>query len=106
MFDVSIVNKRYFEIKLNVVVDGIEKEIVLEIEPPKLKALKKITSLRKAKEEESIDGLTEAIMMILRKNKSRYVVSSEVVDELDIDEMNAILTAYFEWLNKEKNSKN
>jgi hypothetical protein len=44
--------------------------------------------------------------MILSKNKKGYKISDEVVDELDFDQMQQILMAYFEWLSKEQNSKN
>jgi hypothetical protein len=98
MFDISTVNRRYFVIKLN--------DLKLEVEPPKLKVLKKITSLSKSRDEDAIDDLAEAVRMILSKNKKKYVVPSEIIDELDLDQMSDILTAYFEWLGKEKTSKN
>lgn len=53
-----------------------------------------------------MEDLAEAVVMILNKNKSGYKITSELVDELDLDQMNEILTAYFEWLSKEKNSPN
>jgi hypothetical protein len=98
MFDLSTVNRRYFSIKLN--------DLELEVEPPKLKALKKITSLSKARNEDAITDLAEAVRMILNKNKKKYIVSEEIIDELDLDQMSDILTAYFEWLGNEKTSKN
>jgi hypothetical protein len=98
MFDINTVAKRYFTIKLD--------DMVLEIEPPKLKVLKKITSLSKARNEDAMEDLAEAVGMILSKNKSSYKVPQEIIDELDLDQMNEILTAYFQWLNREKNSKN
>jgi hypothetical protein len=98
MFDLSAVNRRYFSIKLN--------DLELEVEPPKLKALKKITSLSKARDEDAITDLAQAVGMILSKNKKKYIVSDEIIDELDLDQMSDILTAYFEWLGKEKTSKN
>lgn len=80
--------------------------MTLEVEPPKIKTLKKIISLSKARSEETMNDLAEAVCMILNKNKSSYVVASEIIDELDLDQLNEILTAYFEWLSKEKSSKN
>jgi len=114
MFDILTVSKRYFEIKFTVsmeeTVNGevveVEKEYKLEIKPPKLKALKKIMSLSKTRQEEAMDDLSEAIRMIFNSNKTNYAVPIKVIDELNYDEMNEILTAYFEWLNKEKNTKN
>lgn len=108
MFDISTVNKRYFEVKLHETNDNgeIVSSITVEVEPPKLKALKKITSLSKSKEENAIEDLTESIKMILNKNKSKSIVSDKYIDELDSDQMNELLTEYFSWLNKNKNSPN
>jgi len=61
MFDISEINKRYFDIKLSVtvteIVDGeeVEKQVVLalEVEPPKVKTLKKIVNLSKTAKKES-----------------------------------------------------
>jgi len=98
IFDISVINKRYFDIKIG--------DLTLEVEPPKIKTLKKIMSLSKSRSEETMNDLAEAVHVILNKNKSGYVVASEIVDELDLDQLNEILTAYFEWLSKEKSSKN
>lgn len=114
MFDINSVNKRYWDIKLNVTVteivneEEVEKdiELKLKVEPPKIKALKKITSLSKVRDEDAIDDLSEAVRMILSKNKDKKIVSDEVMGELDLDQLSAILTSYFEWLGKEKISKN
>lgn len=108
MFDVSAVNKRYFEVKLNVTNDEGEEisRITVEAEPPKLKVLKKITSISKSKQENAIEDLTESIKMILNKNKSKSKVPDEYIEELDSDQMNELLTEYFNWLSKNKNSPN
>ncbi|KEI01565.1 hypothetical protein [Clostridium botulinum] len=98
MFDINTTNKRYFSIRIN--------EVILEVEPPKIKALKKIINLSKAKNEEAIDDLAEAVKLILSKNKSKYDIKQELIEELDLDQLTQILTAYFEWLNGEKNSPN
>lgn len=98
MFDINTVSKRYFNIKIG--------DLSLEVEPPKIKVLKKITALSKSRNENSMDDLAAAVEMILSKNKSGFKVSEEIIDELDLDQLNEILTAYFQWLSKEKNSKN
>ncbi|MCT8978309.1 hypothetical protein N4T77_17105 [Clostridium sp. CX1] len=98
MFDISTVSKRYFNIKIG--------DLALEVEPPKLKTLKKVTALTKSKNEEAVDDLAEAVRMILSKNKNGYEVPEELIDELDLDQMNEILTSYFGWLAKSKNSPN
>jgi hypothetical protein len=98
MFDINKINKRYFDIKMG--------DLKLQVEPPTKKMLNKITSLSAASSEDAIDGLYEAVGMLLRKNKSKTKVEDEIIDELDFDELNAILTAYFGWLSNEKNSPN
>lgn len=98
IFDLNVINKRYFEIKIG--------NTVLEIEPPTKKMLSKITLLRSIKEEDVTDGLYEAVGMILDKNKSGKKLPPETIDELNLDQINEIITAYFTWLSKEKNSPN
>lgn len=98
MFDINTINKRYFEIKIG--------KVTLEIEPPTKKMLNKILSLSAAKDTEVTDGLYEAVGMILNKNKTNKKVSDETVEELNLDQINGVLTAYFEWLGKEKNGPN
>lgn len=98
MFDISTVSKRYFEIKIG--------SIKLEVEPPKIKALKKIMAISKSADNDSMDELANAIKMILDKNKTNYKVPDKIIDELDFDQMTEILTAYFEWLKKNKNDPN
>lgn len=101
MFDVlNAVNKRYFEIKLSTE----EKSIIVNVEPPKLKALKHLQEIS-SKDEVNIDEVTSAVSKVLNKNKENRDVS-EYVENMDIDELQAVLIAYFEWINGEKNSKN
>lgn len=113
MYDISMVSKRYFEIKLSAmverIVNGVETEelvqVELKVEPPKLKTLKKVTSLSKVRSEDAMDDLTNAVVLILNKNKTGYKVPEDLIDELDFDQLNGILTSYFEWVGKERNSK-
>ncbi|MDP4174140.1 MAG: hypothetical protein Q8933_09250 [Bacteroidota bacterium] len=98
MFDISAVNKRYFTIKI--------ENITLEVEPPKVKALKEIVALAKSKGEDVMDNYARAVEMILNKNKSNYKVPETLIDELDFDQLNEIVTAYFGWLGEQRNSKN
>jgi len=62
--------------------------------------------LSKVRDEDAIEDLSEAVRMILNKNKDKRKVTDEVMNELDLDQLSEILTAYFEWLGKEKTSKN
>lgn len=97
MFDINSINKRYFNIKIG--------ELVLDVEPPKIKTLKKIISLSKGKTDDVV-SISEAIKLILSKNKSGYLVSDEIIDELDMDQYSIILTEYFKWISDVKNSPN
>jgi len=99
MFDLNTINKRYFEIKMG--------EQILEIEPPSKKMLNKVTSLSSIKDgKKATDGLYDAVEMILSKNKAGRKISEDTVADLNLDQINVIITKYFEWLNETKNSKN
>jgi len=98
MFDVNTITKRYFSIKIG--------EIALDVEPPTIKTLKKVMSLAKTRDASAMNDLASAVGMILSKNKTGYVVSEELTDELDIDQLNGILTAFFKWMVEAKNLPN
>lgn len=95
MFDINLINKRYFNIKIG--------EITLDVAPPKIKTLKKIVSLSKERNE---DALSEAIILILSKNKTGYIVPTDVIDELDMDQYNGILAEFFKWIGEVKSDPN
>ncbi|MEG2619554.1 MAG: hypothetical protein RR981_03190 [Oscillospiraceae bacterium] len=79
----------------------------LSVEPPKLKKLRQFMELAGVRDENVIDNLTEALSAILSKNKAGYAVSADFVEEnLNFDEMNDLLTKYFEWVGQERNSPN
>ena len=105
MFDIKGVNKRYFGITLYLEEDEKEKSVSINVEPPKVKTLKKLTSLANSSEDKVIDELEEAIIELLSKNKEKIKIN-EYVEELTIDEMTELLTAFFKWLNEEKKAKN
>ena len=98
MLDINTISRRYFNIKIN----GME----LEVEPPKIKVLRKIVDLSKNRGENAIDELSEAVKMILSKNKTGYKVPDDVIDDLDMDQYLTILTEYFKWLTEVRNSPN
>lgn len=107
MFDISTISKRYFEIKLTVT-DNEEKvhNATLEVEPPKVKALKKLFAISKAAKEDAMDELSEAVRKLLSKNKSHYDVPMEYIDDLNFDQLQEILRSYFNWVSEKKNSPN
>lgn len=105
MYDMSTLVKRYFSVVLE---DGRK----LEVEPPKLKMLKKISHLSSISNgeeitEEDIENLSTAISLSLSKNKSNIKITSDEVEEMfDIDGMYDFLTKYFNWVSEIQNSKN
>jgi len=85
----------------------------LDVEPPKLKVLKKLLKMtkidtdNKEETEKVFDDLIEALSIALSKNKqNRKVTVDEIDDLLDIDEIQDLLTAYFDWVNEINHSKN
>ncbi|MEI3507846.1 MAG: hypothetical protein V8R01_01735 [Bacilli bacterium] len=103
MYDMTKLIPRYFKIKL-------KNNKVLEVEPPKLKILKKIMKLGSIKdnmEEKDFDNMILATSLALSKNKQNYKVSTDWLNENhDIDELYDLLTNYFNWVNEIQNSKN
>ncbi len=105
MYDMTKLRVRYFEIKL-------KNGKILNIEPPKLKVLKKISALSKVNDtenldEEDINNLIEAVALALSKNKQKFNISTEYVENnCDINEILDLLTNYFNWVNEIQDSKN
>lgn len=107
MFDVTTLSKRYFGLRLTVETDDGKRDINLEIGPPKLKTMKRLVALSKAGEDENqIDMLTDAMQKLLSKNKSGYKVPRELIEELDFDELQAILEAFLSWIAEVQDQKN
>lgn len=99
MLDVNKISKRYFDIKI--------EDIELRVEPPKLKTLKKIKELAKSKDDDADEQMIEAVRLLLSKNASGKNVPSELIDELDTDQINEILTQFFNWMSEvRKNDPN
>ena len=107
MFDVTTLSKRYFGLRLTVEADDGKRDIDLEIEPPKLKTMKRLMALSKSGEDENqIDMLTDAMQKLLSKNKSGYKVPRDLIEELNFDELQAILEAFLSWIAEVQNQKN
>lgn len=103
MFDMTQYIPRYFKITL-------KNGKILDVEPPKLKALKKILKLSSIKNEmteKDFDSLILAVSMALSKNKQNYKVTTEwLEDNHNIDELQDLLINYFNWVDEIENSKN
>lgn len=98
MFDVNTVNRRYFEININ--------GEVLNVLPPKVKLLKKLTSsVKNTSDEDILDSLVDSVKSMLSRNKENINVD-DAVEEMDMDQLMAVMAAYFEWINNVKSSKN
>lgn len=105
MFDMSNLTKRYYSFKFE---DG----RTIDVEPPKLKVLKKIANFSKlstASEltEDDISSLSLAISLALSKNKQNLNITPEYIeDHFNLDTMFSFLTDYFNWVSEIQNAKN
>ena len=105
MLDINVINTRYFDIKITVKDDDGEEHIVsLNVEPPKVKTLNKITSSYKNKDDENM--MSEIMRLILNKNKTNYKVPNEIIENLDIDQCKEIFDKYSKWLNINRQDPN
>ena len=69
--------------------------------------MKRLMALSKSGEDENqIDMLTDAMQKLLSKNKSGYKVPRELIEELNFDELQAILEAFLSWIAEVQNQKN
>ena len=97
--------KRYFDMKL-------KSGKIINIEPPKLKILKKISTLSSIKDNENLSevdiaNLSEAVALAFNKNKQGFKITAEKVEEdYDMLEIVDFLNNYFDWVNQIQDSKN
>lgn len=102
MFDVkNCVKTRYFELKLY---DKNNKSIVLHVEPPKIKTLKKVMKITEN------ENLTEEefkyiVTSLINKNKEN-IAADKYIDEINIDQLKAVYTAFMSWIDESKKEKN
>lgn len=105
MYDMTKLVPRHFKIKL-------KNNKIIEVEPPKLKVLKKILKLSSIKSnsdltEQDFENITIATSMALSKNKQNYEVAAKwLEDNHNIDELQNLLLNYFSWVNEIEDSKN
>lgn len=104
MYDMQSINTRYFKLTFP---NGMK----LEVEPPKLKVLKKILDIAKVDEndmgQDGLDNLIDALSMALSKNKQGRKITKDVIEEMmDVDQVMSLLNAYFKWVEEIKTSKN
>lgn len=105
MLDLTIYKSRYYDIKL-------DENVVVNIEPPKRKQLKKILSLTKSVKnnnltEEDIDSLYEAAEIAISKNKEGRKFTAEQIEEyLPLDAIIAFFDGYYNWVTENIGQKN
>jgi len=99
MFDINSINKRHFGVKFG--------NVSIEVEPPKLKVLKRFAKLQKIEKEESTEELIDIMCSVLSKNKTGYKITAELIEEnFDTDDMFSLLTVYFNWVGEVNNNPN
>ncbi len=101
MLDLTLIGSRYYPIKLQYITQEIVKDLILELEPCKLKTIRKFQNLAKNAGEAD---LSEIVLEILNKNKGNIKVTEEMIEELSIDQMQVLLIEYFNWIAKEKSN--
>ncbi len=105
MYDMTKNVQRFWTIKL---ING----RTLNVEVPKLKVLKRISKLSTVADtnnmtEEDMCNLISALSIALSRNKEKYKISEEWVEEnINIIDVQDILSAYFSWINELPNLKN
>lgn len=104
MYDMTQYVPRYFKTKL-------KNNKIIEVEPPKLKVLKKIMKLsgvnKNNMSENAFDNIIIATSMALSKNKQNYKVTEEwLAENHNIDELQDLLINYFNWVDEIETSKN
>ena len=105
MLDLSIYKSRYYEVKL-------DDDVIVNIEPPKRKQLKKVLALTKSMSNESldesdIDNLYEAAEIAISKNKEGKKFSSDAIEDyLDLAALIAFFEGYYTWVMENVNQKN
>ena len=103
----SETNRRYFDVTFTIEEDdGTTNEYTYSVEAPRLRTLKKIQMLTRKDGSEVIDDLQEIITEILSKNRGRRPVSEKIIEDMSIDDIVALLTAFVAWLNGERARKN
>lgn len=105
MYDMTKLKTRYFNMRL-------KNGKIIDIEPPRLKILRKISALSNTKESEElseidIKNLIEATALALNKNRQGYKVTAEIIEEhYNIEDIMDFLNNYFDWINETQNLKN
>ncbi len=89
MFDTALMAKRYFPVKL--------AGLTLEVEPPKLKVLKRVME----GDSQDLGAILTSLALLLSKNREGKTITVEFLEEtLDFDTAVSLLAAFFRWLSE------
>jgi hypothetical protein len=110
MFDVSQVGRRYFAVRLAASgEDGETRTIDLDVLPPTVKVLHQLAEIASKVDGTTdmtvIDELRDTVRRVLSHNRTG-LKADEYVDAMDLDQLQAVLAAYFEWVGQERGAKN
>ena len=110
MFDVSQVGRRYFAVRLAATdEEGKTRTIDLDVLPPTVKMLHQLAEVASATDGSTdmvvIEELRDTMSRVLSHNRTG-LKADEYVDAMDLDQLQAVLTAYFEWVGQERSAKN
>lgn len=94
-FKITCVKMRYFEF------ENPDDGRTLYIEPPKMKTLKEMEDLQKAKDTKVMD-VACLIARLISKNKRNFKVSPDkILSWMDMDQMQAFMKEFMAWLSNE-----
>lgn len=97
-FKITSVKTRYFEF------ENPDNKQILFIEPPKMKTMKELEDLQKAKDTKVMD-VASLIARLISKNKRKFTVSPDkVMSWMDMDQMQAFMKEFMAWLSNEHSS--
>lgn len=105
MLDLSVYKTRYYPVKL-------DENLIINVEPPKRKQLKKVVTLTKGisnetLSEEDIDNLYEAVEIAINKNKeNKSFTAEELEDYFNLSSLVAFFDGYYRWVVENVSQKN
>lgn len=105
MLDLSVYKSQYYPVKIN-------EGLVIHLETPKRKQLKRIMALTKnitseKLSDEDIDSLYEAASIAFNKNKEGKIFTEDEIDDiLSLSALYAFFDGYYTWVAENINSKN